>query len=304
MPCLEIVTPSLRSLARIADVKVRVAAAGARLSGGAAPVAEELDGLITHARAGEADARVALLACAQALAADDDERLAPRLAAEAEELRLPRAVHMLRSAPAHRAVRAKGRLREVCIPERATWCSMQYALVGFRLGYSESSDSANLATVTRRWVDAWEGAPAHAADDVYTDDDPAYRGHWVWEGVPRDPPLRAVMPHVFHVSPPSHHLMHPSPIAVRRLLGCARLRDVLVIASRRPSSPAIAREVARALKWSGRVEVRRALCMNPFTPTGIVPRFLPTLAAQVIADIARGPAHPLVREAARALLAA
>jgi len=302
VPCCG-VTPSLGSLARITDLSVRVAAAGQRLAGDAEACVTELDAVIVRARAGLDDARVALLACAQALAVDDDGLLAPRLLVAAEALRLPRATPMLRDAPPHRAIHQKGRLREVCVPERAAWSTTEYALTDFRLGYSESSHLSNLVTITRRWVGAWRGEPAHPADEVYPRDDPAYHGHWVWEdGADDGAPLPAAAPYVAHVRLPPDRLFHPSPVAVRKALAAAeRLRDVLVIASRRPSSAAIAREVARALPWSRRIEVRRALCLNPFTPTGIVLRFLPTLATHVLADVARGPVHPLVRRAAQAL---
>jgi hypothetical protein len=299
-----VTTPSLVGLARITDLSVRVAAARVRLGGDAEARVTELAALVLRARAGVNDARVALLACAQALAADDDDVLAPRLLVAAEALRATHAAHMLRDAPPHRAIGPKGRLREVCVPEHIGWSTVEYRLRDFRLGYSESSALENLVSVARRWVGEWRGEPAHPAEDVYPRDDPAYHGHWVWEGVPDGAPLRASAPYVAHVRLPPDRLLHPSPVAVRKALAAAELRDVLVIASRRPSSAAIAREVARAITWSRRVEVRRALCMNPFTPTGLVLRFLPTLASHVVAEVSRGPVHPLVRETARALLEA
>jgi hypothetical protein len=297
---LRIVSPSLRSLARIADLEVRVAAAGARLAGDAAATAKQLDALLAQSRAGDQDSRASLLACAQALAADDGDRLALRLWTAAEALRLTRLVHMLESDPAHRAVPSKGRLREVCVPERTPWCSVDFVVVGFTPGYLESSDLASLAGAKRRWVDAWDGEVAHPADDTYAGDEPTY-GHWKWQG--DEPPRRAIEPRVYHLRPAPHRLMHPSPIAVRTLLASASLRDVLVVASRRPSSAAIAREVARAVTWTRWLEVRHALCSNPFTPTGVVMRFLPTLTSRMVADVCRGPVHPRVREAAHALLA-
>jgi hypothetical protein len=299
-----VTTPSLGGLARVTDLSVRVAAARVRLGGNAEACVTELAALVVRARAGVDDARVALLACAQALAADDDEVLAPRLLVAAEALRATHAAHMLRDAPPHRAIGPKGRLREVCVPEHIGWSTVEYRLRDFRLGYSESSALENLLSIERRWISEWRGEPAHPADEVYPSDDPAHHGHWVWDGARDGAPLPASAPYVVHVRLPPDRLLHPSPIAVRNALAAAELRDVLVIASRRPSSAAIAREVARAITWTRRVEVRRALCMNPFTPTGIVLRFLPTLGSQVVAEVARGPVHPLVREAARALLTA
>jgi len=61
--------------------------------------------------------------------------------------------------------------------------------------------------------------------------------------------------------------LHPDVVTI--LLDNPHLteRDVLVIASRRPSPPASLAAVAASHRWRSRYAVKRALAMNPYTPT-------------------------------------
>lgn len=95
-------------------------------------------------------------------------------------------------------------------------------------------------------------------------------------------------------------LMHPEPHVVRRILAAraTQLSDVLVIASRRPSSPAIVAEVCASLRWMGHVEVREAIASNPFAPTGVALALLPTIPVQALRALTTGPVHPRIQEAA------
>ncbi len=108
------------------------------------------------------------------------------------------------------------------------------------------------------------------------------------------------------LSPASVSLLeHQSPVLIRRVLRrrWLPLRHVLVIASRRPTSEAIALELACHDGWVGRVEVRDAMVMNPFTPTALVLALLPTVSAGRWRHLAAaGDAHPLVAAAAGELL--
>ena len=54
-------------------------------------------------------------------------------------------------------------------------------------------------------------------------------------------------------------------------------RDVVAIAARRPTRPDVLSVIAKHKKWASRYHVRRALCCNPYTPTPISHRLLPTL---------------------------
>jgi hypothetical protein len=93
---------------------------------------------------------------------------------------------------------------------------------------------------------------------------------------------------------------HPDPVMVGRLLDESwfRLGDVLVIASRRPSVPAIAWAIATRDHWFGRPRVRDALVANPFTPATLALALLPSTQASTLRRLAQGRAGA-VRDAAR-----
>lgn len=101
-------------------------------------------------------------------------------------------------------------------------------------------------------------------------------------------------------------LLHPSPVMVTLLLeqSWVKLRDVLVIASRRPSSPAIAFAVADSERWIAHPVVREALVLNPFTPTGLALALLPTAGPRALAHLRDGgDVHPKLAHAARCFVA-
>ncbi len=87
------------------------------------------------------------------------------------------------------------------------------------------------------------------------------------------------------------NLLHdPSPLVLREVLKNPRLKisDVQSIASRRPSRDELISEVVANSKWSKEIRVREAIVQNPFTPTGIALRFLPTLNFATIHQINGG----------------
>ena len=92
---------------------------------------------------------------------------------------------------------------------------------------------------------------------------------------------------------------HPDPVMVGRLLDASwlRLGDVLVIASRRPSIPAIAWEIATRDRWFARPRVRDALVANPFTPALLAVALLPSAPASTVRELARGAASDVQRAA-------
>ena len=92
---------------------------------------------------------------------------------------------------------------------------------------------------------------------------------------------------------------HDPQVVARLLRGPAiRLREVLAIASRRPTSDPIVREISGSLRWMARIEVREALVANPFVRPRIALMLLPTLLAPARRALSRGSVHPLVRRAA------
>lgn len=62
-------------------------------------------------------------------------------------------------------------------------------------------------------------------------------------------------------------------------------RDVVKIAARRPTQPAIIELVAKHTKWSGRYKVRKAIVCNPRSPYPLARSLLDTLLQQDIRDV-------------------
>lgn len=69
---------------------------------------------------------------------------------------------------------------------------------------------------------------------------------------------------------------------IRLLLDNPRIveRDVVKVAAMRPTRPEVLELVATHRRWASRYAVRKALALNPYTPTPIVRRLLPTLMRQ------------------------
>jgi len=57
-------------------------------------------------------------------------------------------------------------------------------------------------------------------------------------------------------------------------------RDVIRIAAMRPTRPEVLSVIAAHRKWASRYRVRKALACNPYTPSPIATRLLPTLLKQ------------------------
>jgi len=83
-------------------------------------------------------------------------------------------------------------------------------------------------------------------------------------------------------------LLDPHPLVVRNLLLNPALTEdwVLRIATQRPVSPTILREVSDSAGWFGRYRVRLALARNPYTPTDLAIRCVPELQAPDLLDMA------------------
>lgn len=96
----------------------------------------------------------------------------------------------------------------------------------------------------------------------------------------------------------------PDPHVIRNLLNNPRTteRDVLKIASKRPTSAEILKEVFNNKKWSERYSVKKALVRNPFTPTGLALGLISFMLVQDLREISRdGTLHNDVRDAAKEL---
>lgn len=100
-------------------------------------------------------------------------------------------------------------------------------------------------------------------------------------------------------------LLDPSPLVIRNLLHNPNLRvqDVLTVATRRPSTPELALEVALNTRWFKLHKIREALVQNPYSSTGLSLRLLPTLRVQTLRRIRNaGDLHPAVHDTARMLV--
>ncbi len=100
-------------------------------------------------------------------------------------------------------------------------------------------------------------------------------------------------------------LMDPEPLVIRKLLNNPhlRIRDIKVIASRRPTTPELLQEVVYHPKWFRRFGAREAVVRNPYSDTGLSLKLLPTLGIKVLRRIAfSGDLHPLIHEAAKRLV--
>jgi hypothetical protein len=76
--------------------------------------------------------------------------------------------------------------------------------------------------------------------------------------------------------------------------------DVLKLASRRPVLEDVLREVFHSRKWSVRYAVKKALVLNPYTPTDIGMKIVHTLMVQDLRHVVGSTdLHEWIREAAR-----
>lgn len=96
-------------------------------------------------------------------------------------------------------------------------------------------------------------------------------------------------------------LRAPEAPVIEVLLHNPRLteRDVVQLAARRPSDPAVLAEIAASPRWTARKSVRRALVLNPNTPPALGARLLPLLDRRELLLVRASPSlAPALREAA------
>lgn len=83
-------------------------------------------------------------------------------------------------------------------------------------------------------------------------------------------------------------LRDPHPAVIELLLANPRLTepDVVRMCARRPGVPEVLLRVFQSPKWSASPRVRRALAMNPFTPSPIVAAAVPLMAPADLREVA------------------
>ena len=100
-------------------------------------------------------------------------------------------------------------------------------------------------------------------------------------------------------------LMDPNPLVIRKLLDNPqiRLEDVMVVVTRRPTSPELLHEVVRHPRWFARGRIREGLVRNPYNETGYSLKLLPSLGIKLLRQIAQsGDLHPVLHESAARLV--
>lgn len=101
-------------------------------------------------------------------------------------------------------------------------------------------------------------------------------------------------------------LLHdPEVPVVRNLLLNPRLveRDVVKLAARRPTDPEVQREIFASSRWIRCYAVKRALVLNPYSPTELSIRLLGFLTLTDLKSLGQTPTLPLaVRAAAKELI--
>lgn len=124
--------------------------------------------------------------------------------------------------------------------------------------------------------------PARAVERLRYQSDCTRQGWRIWSAPTRERLLR-----------------DPRAAVIGQLLElpATTLADVLRLASRRPSTAAIARTIAGS-RWLVHLPVREALVRNPFTETWLALAMLPTVRRSVLAA---APLDPELARAARAL---
>lgn len=168
-------------------------------------------------------------------------------------------------------------------------------------------------------TELYEAAKAHAHDEIArmlfdvsaTADDP--RGEDPGAERPLTPRGRALTlgerkslarGHVRHKL--EALLRDPHPDVIEILLGNPHVteRDVLVIATKRPTRPDTLAVIAASEKWAKRQPIKRALAFNPQTPAHLTVRIAATLPTADLRAIADDPNLPApLRAQARSLLA-
>jgi hypothetical protein len=239
----------LDGLASVSTLALGVEAARTRLRREPGRSAPALEALVRKASTGHKRSQKALLSCAIALAQDDGEAWVGELAGEADAQGLAIAAAILKDAKPHRTSRR--------LPDPHFAGSLLASFLDVTPTHQRS-----------------ESSRAVVAPPPSVERDRGISGRWFLL--------------TRHLMGPL--LMHPDPFVVRRLLAARLLRlpEALVIASRRPTSPSIVRELVTAIRWIGRSEVREALVANPFVSTRI-------------AGLSRGAVHPLLTRLASSL---
>lgn len=298
----------LRRLAGVLELPARVQAVPlARERLGDDAFVEALDALARDAARGASPADDdAILACSLWLANVGRSRVG-RLLEAARRGRHRVAIAMLDDEPAHKQLSRRGRLPDPSGPGRVLRHARVWSPPESRLRpYLDE-----LVRLVHPWDDAdyvserqvlWGEATLPEWPLDYDSSDalgvPAERdeaeGRGTWERMP--------LPALHVARQVKQLVMHPEPSVIRALLRdrSVGMKDVVRIAARRPTTPAIVDELLAHVGWMARPQVRTALVENPFTPTRTALLLLPTVRAR-LRSVATAGVHPRLHALAKLL---
>ena len=280
--------PALRALASITDLPLRVGAVARRARARPATFVADLESLLATSRsAATADVSLACafwLLNAGASAVPELQDIAVR---EGRVL----VGALLADVEPHRALASGGRLPELGIHETATVVSHMWT----RMDPAANHLQCNGVRYTPPPEPAERARPEHPPTLEMT----RLFFEELLARYEAEPSSRRRMPSMFIRKQVARLAQHHSPFAIGRLLDDPLLRDedVVTVAARRPTTPAIVRELTSRLRWMQVPSVRAALVANPFTPS----RVSLILAATHLprrAEVVSGNVHPRVRELA------
>jgi hypothetical protein len=290
MPAAVTSRPALRSLAAIVDLPVRVGAVARRAEARPEAFVAELASLVDSASLGSVADAEALLACALWLLDRGSSRVSELHAIARRDGHELVAV-LLDEAPAHRGLAPGGRLPPLPIPETARVVRRLFGsgdyhrlIDGVRYDPMPSLPERPRAT------------PADFSSLGPLEEDFAV---WTWSYEPE--PCAWIAMNPLAVRRAVTRLgQHHSPVTIGRLLDdvATRERDVIAIAARRPTTPAIVAQLTSRLRWMNLPSVRAALVANPCTPSRAALLLAVTCLPRLRGLVAVGNVHPRVRELA------
>ncbi len=304
-------------LSGLGSIKLRRAAI-ARYVRGQPPAVPRawLDVLLKRARSGDADARSSLLAWASALLPARDVGLTLELRSLDEGLSdddnlSPVTVAYVRAtaAPSEaRRLSPRVRLGGDEHSEASMLSGWHIVEVGCRQRYRSDSQAEVTGEPIRPWL-----AHLNAAERDALSPDEADALWAAWEAQPDDGfDDRVWFHHTRSGRGPLYlwrsrrvpALRHPSLSLRRKLLAEPALeeREVLWLASQRPTRAGLLLAIADDDRWFFRPRVRAALAQNPYTPSWLVAAILPIASRDVQRELARRHDAPVVVDLARALL--
>lgn len=283
--------PALRGLAGIVDLPVRIGAVARHVRTSPDAFVAQLERLIVESGLGSNAAAEAVVACALWLLDQDDARVS-ELGTLAVRDGHGLVSALLAEAAPHRGLARGGRLAPLDIRETARVRRYVFTECG---DYPYLIDGLHYAV---RW--SLPPLPRWASTSDGSEDWTTYCATLVEQCAGEPHSWRPLSP-VSVRRAVARLGQHPSAFVIGRLLDdpSTRERDVIAIAARRPTTPAIVRQITSRARWMHLPGVRAALLANPGTPTRVALLLAVTCLPRLRGIATRGNVHPRVRDLAR-----